>query len=265
MKSKIAEAIKMKYSPVAILWTDERPEKALQFKEGRWGCETFLLCSAAKGRVAAADRETFGCIGGGVGLGFGNQYLNFPGGIEYYISTGNPEFCNTEMGKKIAEDMPELVDGEGYVKNPELAKEFVNSLPMIDVPTRYVVFKPIELVSDDEEPKVIIFLVNPDQLSALVVLANYDRESNVNVIAPFGAGCHQIGILPYREGESLEPNAIIGLTDLSARKRMMRMVDKDILSFTVPFKMFQEMEGNVEGSFLEKETWASVIGIKEGD
>jgi uncharacterized protein (DUF169 family) len=264
MKSRIAEAMKMKYSPVAILWTDERPEKALQFKEGRWGCETFLLCNAAKGRVAVADSETFGCLGGGVGLGFGNQYLKFPGGIEYYISTGNPEFCKTEMGGKIAEDMPELVHGEGYIKNPVLAKKFVDSLPMIDVPTRYVVFAPLELVSDDEKPKVVIFLVNPDQLSALVVLANYARESNVNVIAPFGAGCHQIGILPYREGESREPKAIIGLTDLSARKRMMKMVDKDILSFSVPFKMFQEMEGNVEGSFLEKETWALISDEKKG-
>ena len=32
---RASEAIKMKYSPVAILWTGERPEKALQFKEGR--------------------------------------------------------------------------------------------------------------------------------------------------------------------------------------------------------------------------------------
>jgi hypothetical protein len=41
-------------------------------------------------------------------------------------------------------------------------------------------------------------------------------------------------------------------------------VDKDILSFTVPFKMFQEMEGNVEGSSLRKRPRASVIGVKEG-
>ena len=265
MKSRIAEAIKMKYSPVAVLWTDERPGKAVQFKKGRWGCVTFLLCNAAKGKVAAADRETFGCLGGGVGLGFGNQYLNFPGGIEHYISTGNPEFCKTEIGRKIAEDLPELMKGEGYVQTPGLARNFVDSLPMIDAPARYVVLKPLELVSDDEEPKVVVFLVNPDQLSALVVLANYARESSVNVIAPFGAGCHQICILPLQEGESGEPKAIIGLTDLSARKRMMKMVDKDMLSFSVPFKMFQEMEGNVEGSFLEKETWALVVGEKNGN
>ncbi len=29
MKSRIAEALRAKYPPVAILWADEKPEKAL--------------------------------------------------------------------------------------------------------------------------------------------------------------------------------------------------------------------------------------------
>jgi hypothetical protein len=91
-------------------------------------------------------------------------------------------------------------------------------------------------------------------LSALVVLANYAREANDNVIAPFGAGCHSVCIFPYREAGAENPRAIIGLTDVSARKQ----VDKDILSFTVPYKMFLEMESNVKGSFLENEEWLKV-------
>jgi len=255
MHSIIAEAINLKYSPVAVLWTDEKPEGALQFKEGRWGCVVAMLRGAAKGKTAVFDRKTFGCQGGGTGLGFGNQYVNFPGGIEYFISTGNPEFCNTEMGKNIVRNMPALEHGEGYVKTPELAKKFVDSLPVIDVPTEYIVFKPIEAVTDKEVPKVIVFLANPDQLSALVVLANYVRETNINVVAPFGAGCHSTCIIPYQEAESEHPKAIIGLTDISARKH----VDKDILSFTVPYKMFLEMENNAPGSFLKKETWLKVL------
>jgi uncharacterized protein (DUF169 family) len=255
MQSIIAEAINMRYSPVAVLWTDEKPEGALQFKEGRWGCVVAMLRAAALGKTAAFDRKTFGCLGGGVGLGFGNQYVNFPGGIEYFLSTGNKEFGRTEAGKNIVRNMPALEHGEGYVKNPELAAKFVNSLPMTDVPAEFVVFKPIEQVAENEEPRVIVFLVNPDQLSALVVLAHYAREANFNVVAPFGAGCHSTCIIPYRECDAERPRAIIGLTDISARKH----VEKDILSFTVPYKMYREMESNVPGSFLEKETWLKVL------
>ncbi|WP_018086219.1 DUF169 domain-containing protein [Desulfurispora thermophila] len=255
MESKIARALNLKYSPIAIILTDEKPEGALQFKEGVWGCVAAMLNGAARGKTCVFDRKTFGCLGGGVGLGFGNQYERFPGGIEYFLSTGNKEFCQSEAGKGLVRNMPALEHGEGYVKTPELARKFVNQLPIVDVPTQYVVFKPLDKVGENEKPEVVVFLVNPDQLSALVVLANYERQDNENVIAPFGAGCHNVGIIPFREARAAKPRAVIGLTDISVRKQF----EKDILSFTVPYSMYLEMEGNVEGSFLEKEVWQKVL------
>ncbi|MDD2421210.1 MAG: DUF169 domain-containing protein [Heliobacteriaceae bacterium] len=254
MKSRIAEAISLNTAPVAILWADEKPAQALQFTEGRWGCVVSMLKAAATGKTVVFDRKTFGCRGGGTGLGFGNQYVNFPGGIEYFLSTGNKQFCATEIGKNIVRNMPALEHGEGYVKTPELATQFAKTLPIIDIPHEYVIFKPLAEVSESEVPKVVVFLVNPDQLSALVVLANYARATNVNVIAPFGAGCHTIGIIPYQEAEMPVPKAVIGLFDISVRK----LINQDILSFSVPYKMFLEMESNVSGSFLDKEVWQKV-------
>ncbi|KAF1084151.1 hypothetical protein SPSYN_02555 [Sporotomaculum syntrophicum] len=255
MESKLARAIQLKYAPVAVVFTNEKPELALQFKESRWGCVVAMLSAAAKGRTAVFDRKTFGCLGGGAGLGFGNTYVNFPGGIEYFLSTGNQDFCQSEIGKNIVKNMPALEHGEGYLKNPAVAKKFVECLPMTDVPTDYVVFKPLDSLSAGETPQNIVFLANPDQISALTVMANYDRETNENVVVPFGAGCHSIGIIPYQEAQRETPRAIIGLIDISARKH----VDKDILSFTVPYQMFLAMEANVTGSFLDKEEWHHVL------
>jgi len=255
MESKIAQATQMKYSPVALVLTNEKPAGALQFLEGKWGCVIAMLNAAAKGKTAVFTRKTFGCLGGGVGLGFGNTYENFPGGIEYFLSIGNKDFCNTELGKNMIHAMPHLEHGEGFKKNPDSAKKFVDALPMIDVPSEYVMFKPLEKLSEGEIPKVVIFLANPDQLSALVVLANYARGTNDNVIIPFGAGCQAIGIIPYNESEAELPRATIGLIDISVRTKF----DKDILSFSVPYKMFLEMEANVQGSFLQKSEWLKVM------
>jgi uncharacterized protein (DUF169 family) len=268
MESKIAKTLNLKYHPVAILWTDDRPEKAMGFKPGKWGCVMWMLAAAAKGKAAAFDKNTYGCWGGGVGLGFGNQYLNFPGGLECFygfLSTGNE---NSTTGRAMGEKLAPAVDkdflgefqyGEGYMKSPELVKRFIDILPIMEVPTKYVVFKPLtDLDPAKEQPQVIVFLADPDQLSALVVLANYGREDNENVIIPFAAGCQQIGIFPYREARSEPPRAVIGLTDLSARKNLKKQLDRNVLSFALPWKMFQEMEDSVEGSFLEKQTWMAL-------
>jgi hypothetical protein len=94
--------------------------------------------------------------------------------------------------KKLIDDFRH---GEGYIRSPELVKNWVDLLPIVDIPAKYAVFKALnEADLNLEEPAIVSFLVNPDQLSALIVLANYGRESNDNVIVPFAAGCQSIGI-----------------------------------------------------------------------
>ena len=80
MDSQIARELKLRYAPVVLTWSESRPEKAAEFKEGKWGCVMWMVARAARGGTAVCGRKTFGCFGGGVGLGFGDVYKQFPGG-----------------------------------------------------------------------------------------------------------------------------------------------------------------------------------------
>jgi hypothetical protein len=51
MNSKISEALALTYPPVALLWSDQKPETAVQFQERKWGCIMWLVAAAAKGKV----------------------------------------------------------------------------------------------------------------------------------------------------------------------------------------------------------------------
>ena len=236
MQSEIARRLKLRYAPVAILFSNEKPEGALEFKEGRWGCVVAMLTATAKGRKAVFSRTTTGCPGGKIGLALSDRYAP---GMEYFLSTGN------EM----------LPEGEAYKKTPELAKDFIDSSPTTEIAEEYVIFAPLaEIDPAKEKPRIVVFYANPDQLSALVVLANYSRTGRNNVIAPFGAGCHSVCLIPWDESSKEQPHAVIGMTDVSARP----FIDADLLSFSVPYGMFQEMEDDVPNSFLDRESWAKV-------
>ncbi len=223
---------------------------------------------AAKGKTAAFSMTTFGCLGAGTGLGFGNQYENFPLGVEafkYFLSTGLESSGNEEMVEEVNKlgnkmMIEYFLKGEGFKKSPNLVGKYLENIPIMEVPSKYVIFKPLKNLIEGEKPVDIIFVADPDQLSALITLVNYDKEGNNNVMVPWGSGCSQIGIYPFREAKSKNPKAIIGLTDLSARKEVRRLLGKDILTLTVPYRMFLKMEANVEGSFLERSLWKSMVG-----
>jgi hypothetical protein len=145
------------------------------------------------------------------------------------------------------------------MKSPEQVKKFLELLPIVDIPSKYVILKPLGAAGATEEPAIISFVVNPHQLAALTTLSYYETDTVEKVIIPKGAGCHQIGIFPYREARSAHPRAVVGLTDLFARKSIRQQLGDDIMTFSVPFALFQEMERNVEGSFLQEETWGALI------
>ena len=237
MESKIKKLIKLENNPVAVIQADTLPEKVLQFKAGKWGCVIAMLAAAANGKVAAFSSETATCVGGRAGLGFAKYPL---GWIEYFLSTGSPTVNRCER----------------YKKNSDAAREFIcnvsNALIEKLAPRKkFLLFKPLEVVTDEEIFDAVIFLVNADQLSGLVTLANYNSSRNDGAKILFGAGCAQIVLYPLVEKEF----CFVGLTDPSARK----FVDKNLLAFSMSREKFLELEAVADESFLTADAWQKIF------
>jgi hypothetical protein len=239
MNSIIADELRLRLLPVAVIFTEQKPQGALQFATGERGCLVPMLVQAAQGHAAAFDAGTVPCRGGMVGLEFADSYGD-PQAHAHFLSVGGG---------------PSRREGEGYKKTPELARAAMSGQHAVKAPETYRVFKPLSQVDPGQEtPRLVVFLANPDQISALTVLANYCRPTNDAVIVRFVSGCGSFCLLPDQLNRQEPLHAMLGMTDISARPH----VPADILSFTVPWPMFLEMEGNVRGSFLDRDAWRKI-------
>jgi hypothetical protein len=267
MESRITRALNLRYPPVAVIWTDDLPDGALQFTPGRWGCVMGSFAAVAeKGKVAAFDRETYGCWGGGVGLGFGNCYEKFPGGIDgfcAFLADGNEQ---SERGREVAEACSgwmrgslreHFLHGERYRKSADVVRRWLDVMPITEVPTRYVVFQRLDQLAAGQKPVVVVMLADADQLDALVVLSNHRRGDSSGAIIPHAAGCQSIGIFAYSGPDSRDLCAVVGLVDPSART-VVRRLGKNLVTVALPCALYLQMEDDVEGSFLQGDTWASL-------
>lgn len=275
MTSIIARAVGLETEPVALIWSDTKPEGALELRKDAWGCVMWLYAKVAReGRTAVFSRETYGCAGGATGLGFGRP-------IDRHIVRTDENFCSfLSNGIEEAKDRGEyaaivenagnpnqkkaLMEGERIMKSPAVVRKFLESLPVYDVPAKYVVMKPLSLVQENETIQTVTFLANADQISALSILANYHAGTITDrvVVAAGAAGCQALGVCTYRESVTADPRAVIGLTDIMARRMTRNLLGKDKLTFSVPFELYCEMEKNVPGSFLELDGWRELRDAK---
>jgi len=86
MKSKIENYLNLDLSPVAIIWSNDKPEKALQYKEGKFACAMHLVAHAAKGKAVVLDADTNGCFTAAQAFGFGKIEDRFMLGMDYYYA-----------------------------------------------------------------------------------------------------------------------------------------------------------------------------------
>ena len=127
-----------------------------------------------------------------------------------------------------------------------------------------MIVKPLSQVHPSQENvKSVTFFIDPDRLSALTILANYERPGEENVIVPWAAGCQVLGIYSYRELEREHPRGLVGMIDISAHKNVRATLGEHALSFTAPWPLFKEMENNVADSFLQRPTWLALVESKE--
>jgi hypothetical protein len=173
-----------------------------------------------KGKTLQITRERFGC--GGAGNCFWSiQFRSREGFIKF------------------------LVEDEGLKDSGALMTKWIDSR------TRYHAEHPslfIGPLTKERWPfvKTITFLVNPDQLSALMTGAQYHSapEDPPPVIAPFASGCGEL--ISFKDLDI--PQASIGATDIAMRHHL----PPDILAFTVTKPMFIRLCRLDERSFIYK-------------
>ncbi len=271
MQSKIENYLKMDLNPVAILWSNNKPDKARQYKPGKFGCSMHLAVQAAKGKTAVLDADTYGCcVTAAAAFGFGKIQDHWQMDMDFYyaflscglkdgeIDDGLKELINaaSKQGSAPRDFLHTLLEGEGYKKSRETVKDYIDSLPDIQINEKYVVMKPLKEVDPGKEiPVQVVFFVNPHQLSTLVKLANFTTGKSDRVKIKGGSACQDIGIYAYQESREDNPRAILGLMDVYARNSLKHTLESDILSLTIPMKLFLTMEENADESLLSKATW----------
>jgi uncharacterized protein (DUF169 family) len=218
--------------PITFYYCDN-PKQAELVKPGSVArCVIGALVEVRNGRSLSINVSSIGCFGG-------RKYLGFTEIIrpdfDYFLSCGIP-------GK---------MEGERYKKSPELVKEIMKNWPNFKAPAPFIIFKKWDNLDLEDNPEVVTFFAQPDVLSGLFTLSNFDESNPEGVFAPMGSGCSSIVAYPYLEKESLNPRAVIGMFDPSARP----YVPRDMLSFSVPMKKFATMIENIEDSFLVTNTW----------
>ncbi|MCX6566631.1 MAG: DUF169 domain-containing protein [Candidatus Aminicenantes bacterium] len=138
-----------------------------------------------------------------------------------------------------------LADFEGLKVSAELMEASIDSATSYQAENAHIFIGPLK---EEGWPylKTITFLVNPDQLSALMIGAQYHSapDDPTPVIAPFGSGCREI--IPFKDFHI--PQASIGATDIAMRQHL----PPDLLAFTVTKPMFSRLCTLDERSFLYK-------------
>ncbi len=196
-------------------------------KPGKGACIFAFYKQWLKGKTLHITKDNSGCGGAGHWL-FGNVVIS------------REEFITF------------LVDEEGLKASHALMNQWLDYNKAYKPEHLNILIGPLK-EDQYEYLKSITFYVDPDQLSALMLGAQYNSSPGDHpaVIAPFGSGCMELVRL-FKDFNISQ--AIIGATDTAMRQYL----PPDILAFTVTKPMFKQLCELDERSFLYKPFWKNL-------
>lgn len=238
--SRLSELIKLKNHAVAIYRSESLPDDAFVPQNGHCTIPSLFVRCTRLGGKCAADSEHSPCHGSKSGFGFG-------GIANRQRSAWSASVVPEEARSKMAHQS----SGMSYFRDADIALIQLEPIKDYGDGSDAIVFQDLDdAIAENRPIEVVAFLVDPTRLTALQQLASYSKTTpGPAAIMPFGHACQQVYAIPRGEGESDDPHAIIGMTDMYAR----RFVAKDQMSFAVPYKLYLRMVDDIDGSFLMKD------------
>jgi hypothetical protein len=212
---------------------DERPFEPLTGpKPGRRGCVFAFYRQWLDGKTLHLTRDNYGCGGAGHWL------------------------CGLETRSR-EEFVRFLVDQEGLKASHDLMRQWLDHHQGYQQEHPHLLIGPLH-ADQYAYLKTVTFYVTPDQLSLLILGAQYNSAPGdpPPVVAPFGSGCMQLVSLFEDLGI---PQAIVGATDIAMR----RYLPPNILAFTVTKSLFEQLCALDDKSFLHKPFWAELQKARE--
>lgn len=207
-------------------------------------CACFLdaFNTLKEGKTILISEEAKTCRGAMRGCGFKDGLPDIPGGFGNFIAQGKGEG---------------LPPGERIKASPEIAEEMINSQPKNVKKSDKIAIKLYEEGDNSDnkhnpknnhaiKPDTIMFIANPDQLSALIHLFSYRNSRYDNVIMPMSSGCASIFRIPFGELDYGTKRGVVGNVDIFSRPHF----DKNTFCFTIPFESFKEMLEDADECFF---------------
>ena len=237
---RLCDILRLDNHAVAIYREKTIPEDAFVPENGHCTVASLFVHCVRLGGKCAADSAHSPCHGSKSGFGFG--------GIS---SRQRSAWSASVVPEEVRASMSHKGAGTSYFRDPEIALLQMEPIKDYGDGTDVIVFQDLDDALAQNKPvEVVVFLVDAVRLTVLQQLAAFSKTTPGPVaLMPYGHACQQIYALPRAEGESDDPHAIVGMTDIYVR----RFVDSDKLSFAVPYSLYRRRIGDIDSSFLTKE------------
>jgi len=198
------------------------------------GCMICPMTKARKGTPIVYDATSTSCPGGLIATGFQDTFPN----VNYFFAKG----------------VPGAFEGIRCKQTPEIAAEFARNIPKFPKHDKEIIVKRWDLLTETDNPDVVIFFARPEVMTGLFLLANYDRGDVEGVFSPMGSTCSTTFLYPYLEQQKENPRAVISGFDAGSRA----CIPLDMLIMAFPMKMFEKVVGFMDESFLCTQSWETV-------